>query len=89
MENKQVEPDLSTHAQRTILIPKLTEKYYNFTDMIPSLKILDFNSKGILQLYPLWNPIIITGGKKKKDHAAKIDLCDEVLSSHSQPPSAC
>ena len=66
MENKQVEPDLSTHAQRTILIPKLTEKYYNFTDMIPSLKILDFNSKGILQLYPLWNPIITTGGKKKK-----------------------
>ena len=47
--------------------------------MIPSLKILDFNSKGILQLYPLWNPIIIAGGGKKKDHAAKIDLCDEVL----------
>ena len=77
--HKRVEPDLSTHEQRTILIPKLTEKYYNFTDMIPSLKILDFNSKGILQLYPLWNPIIIAGGGKKKDHAAKIDLCDEVL----------
>ena len=64
--HKRVEPDLSTHEQRTILIPKLTKKYYNFTDMIPSLKILDFNSKGILQLYPLWNPIIIAGGGKKK-----------------------
>ena len=52
-------------AQRTILIPELTEKYYNFTDMIPSLQILDFNSKGILQLSPLWNPIIIIGGKEK------------------------
>ena len=88
--HKRVEPDLSTHEQRTILIPKLTEKYYNFTDVIPSLKILDFNSKGILQLYPLWNPIIITVGKKKKKITLpKLTCVMKCLSSHSQPPSAC
>lgn len=71
-------------AQRTILIPELIEKYYNFTAMIPSLQILDFNSKGILQLYPLWNPIIIIGGKEKIT-LPKLTCVMKCLSSHSQP----